>query len=151
MLLFNRVANQIFYHKSHFLYFVYLCFADIPELLITFEPSMSIHEGSSLRLCCISNNSLPNETITWFNTKVGRQDRPNPTTACIHFVKVSRNYSGIYTCKAEQDGQRFTANIPLDVLRMFYFWFYTVSSINGPFRTYSMSGFYNTEHILKKY
>lgn len=111
MLLFNRVANQIFYHKSHFLYFVYLCFADIPELLITFEPSMSIHEGSSLCLCCISNNSLPNETITWFNTKVGRQDRPNPTTACIHFVKVSRNYSGIYTCKAEQDGQRFTANI----------------------------------------
>lgn len=80
---------------------------------------MSIYEGSSLRLCCISNTSLPNETIGWFNTQVDQQDRPNPTSACIHFVKISHNDSGIYTCTAAQDGHKFTASIPLDVLRTF--------------------------------
>ncbi|VDI30149.1 Hypothetical predicted protein [Mytilus galloprovincialis] len=91
----------------------------IPDLFITFEPPMPIYEGSSLRLCCISNNSLANATIGWSNTKICRQDRQNPSTVCLHFVKTNRNDSGIYTCKAEQKGKKLTANITLDVLRTF--------------------------------
>lgn len=100
-----------------------LCFTDIPDLLITFEPSMLIYEGSSLRLCCLSNIRFPNETILWLNTKVGRQIRLPPSTACLYFVKISRNDSGIYTCKAEYEGQKVTTNITLNVLRKFDFSF----------------------------
>lgn len=113
-----------FAHKAPILYFVNLCFIDIPDLFITFEPSMLIYEGSSLRLCCLSNNILPNTTIGWVNTKVRRQDRPHPSTVCLHFVKTSRNDSGIYTCKAEYEGQEVTANITLHILRRFAFLFF---------------------------
>lgn len=107
------VLFPCFAHKATILYFVNLCF---PDLLITFEPSMLIYEGSSLRLCCLSKQSLPNATIGWVNTEVCRQDRPHPSTVCLHFVKTRRNDSGIYTCKAEYEGKEVTANITLNVL-----------------------------------
>lgn len=104
------------------------CFADKPDLLITIETPMPIYEGRSLRLCCRSNNRFPNETIWWFNPNFGRQDRPHSSTACLHFVKTSHNDSGIYTCKAEYEGEKVTANITLHVLRKFDFCFFSVSS-----------------------
>lgn len=117
----NVGTVRCFAHKAHMLYFVNLCCTDSPDLLITFEPSMLIYEGSSLRLCCLSNNSLPNETISWLNTNVGREDG---STACLHFVKISRNDSGIYTCKAEHEGQKITANTTLKVLSKSFLFFH---------------------------
>lgn len=77
---------------------------------------MTIVEGSSLSLCCLSKNILPKETVEWLNKTRGLQERQNRGKTCLGFELINRNDSGTYSCKAEHERKIITKNVTLRVL-----------------------------------
>lgn len=96
---------------------IYLCSIYTANLSITFDPPRPIYEGSSLHLCCRSNNDLPNETVRWYKEKHGLQkNQENTQHTCLHFINVDRNDTGDFICIADNEGRKVTTNITLNVL-----------------------------------
>ncbi|CAC5408085.1 unnamed protein product [Mytilus coruscus] len=81
----------------------------IANLSITYDPPKPIYEGYPLRLCCLTNNHLSNETVRWYSEKQGLQKpQKNSKKTCLPFVNVNRNDSVVYICKADHEGQTVT-------------------------------------------
>lgn len=88
-------------------------------------------------MCCLSNSRVAPETLGWFNQKHGNQEQHDKSTACLYFEQIGRNESGIYTCKSEHEGQKYTISTSLHVLCKFTFIFFEY-------------GFFNTKLIYLK-
>lgn len=110
-------------------------FSDPPEnLLIT--PSANgvvrVREGSNLTLICYSNGS-PKPTFSWTRIRQFYREKltENQVKSSIHFPYIDKTQADQYECAAVNIRGKRTAVVIMDVLCMYLFYHFNISSTFG--------------------